>query len=59
MIIKSKETQSQIASYYNIDVVRQLKRLSEITGVPMAAYLREAVDDLLKKYAATLLKARQ
>ncbi len=59
MIIKSKGNQSQITSYYNIDMVRQLKRLSEITGVPMATYLREAVDDLLKKYAATLQKARQ
>jgi hypothetical protein len=59
MISKSKGTQAQITSYYDIGAVRQLKRLSETTRVPMAAYLREAVDDLLKKYAATLRKARQ
>ena len=59
MISKSKGNQTQITSYYDIDAVRQLKRLSETTRVPMAAYLREAVDDLLKKYAATLRKARQ
>jgi hypothetical protein len=28
-----------------------LKRLSEATRVPMSVYLREAVDDLLVKYA--------
>jgi hypothetical protein len=32
-------------------------RLSEITRVPQAAHLREALDDLLKKYAGTLRKA--
>ena len=31
-----------------------LKRLSEVTRVPMATYLREAVDDLLTKYAKEL-----
>jgi hypothetical protein len=39
------------------DVVRELKRLSELTPVPQAAYLPEALDDLLKKHAATLRKA--
>jgi len=37
--------------------IEQLKRLSETTRVPQAVYLREALDDLLKKYAATLRKA--
>lgn len=32
----------------------QLRKLSESTRVPMAVYLREAVDDLLKKYAREL-----
>jgi hypothetical protein len=59
MISKSKGSQSQIASYHDIAAVRQLKRLSETTRVPMAVYMREAVNDLLKKYAATLRKARQ
>lgn len=31
-----------------------LKRLSEVTRVPMAAYLREAVDMMLQKYAKEL-----
>ena len=59
MISKSKGSQSQITSYYDIAAVRQLKRLSETTCVPMAVYMGEAVNDLLKKYAATLRKARQ
>jgi hypothetical protein len=36
--------------------VQQLKRLSEVTRVPQSVYLREALDDLLKKYATTLRK---
>ena len=59
MISKSKGSQSQITSYYDIAAVRQLKRLSETTRAPMAVYMREAVNDLLKKYAATLRKARE
>jgi len=35
---------------------KQLKRLSEKTRVPMSAYMREAVDDLLKKYKKELRK---
>jgi hypothetical protein len=30
-----------------------LKRLSAESRIPIAAYLREAVDDLLKKYRVT------
>jgi hypothetical protein len=43
--------------YYSPEAVKQLRALSEVTRVPQAAYLREALDDLLKKYAATLRKA--
>lgn len=35
-----------------------LKCLSESTRVTQADYIREALDDLLKKYAPTLRKAR-
>lgn len=35
---------------------RQLKKLSEKTRVPMSAYMREAVDDLLVKYRKELRK---
>jgi Ribbon-helix-helix domain len=37
--------------------MEQLKRLCAATRVSQAAYLREALEDLLKKYAATLRKA--
>ena len=35
---------------------KKLKTLSNKTRVPMAAYLREALDDLLKKYKKELRK---
>lgn len=49
--------QLKIASYYPPEMVVQLKRLSDVTRIPQAAYLREALDDLLKKYTSTLRKA--
>jgi predicted DNA-binding protein len=58
MISKSKGTQVQITSYFEPDAVRRLKALSATTRVPQAVYLREALDDLLKKYAMTLKKAK-
>jgi hypothetical protein len=57
MITKPKGNQAQITSYYEPDAVQQLKKLSEMTRVPQSVYLREALDDLLKKYAAALRKA--
>ena len=57
MISKSKGNQSPITSYYDPEAVEQLKTLSKATRIPQAAYLREALEDLLKKYAATLRKA--
>ena len=36
--------------YLDPPVHKALRRLSETTRVPAAAYLREAVEDLLKKY---------
>lgn len=33
-----------------------LKRLSDTTRIPVAVFLREAIDDLLKKYAKELRK---
>jgi predicted DNA-binding protein len=58
MVSKSKGNQVQMAGYYDPDAVRRLKGLSDATRVPQAAYLREALDDLLKKYAATLRKTK-
>ena len=50
--------QVKIASYYLPETIEQLKRLSDATRISQAAYLREALDDLLKKYAATLRKVK-
>ena len=49
--------QAKLMGYYSAEAVEQLKKLSDITRVPQAAYLREALDDLLKKYPSTLRKA--
>ena len=57
MISKDKGKQLQVTSYYDPAVISQLRRLSELTRVSQAAYLREALDDLLKKYAAAVRKA--
>lgn len=48
--------QIRVVSYYTPDAVDQLKRLVDHTRVQQSVYLREALDDLLKKYAATLRK---
>jgi hypothetical protein len=50
--------QLKLASYYPPNMVEQLKKLSDVTRIPQAEFLREALDDLLKKYAATLRKAK-
>ena len=50
--------QIKIASYYAPESISQLKRLSDATRISQAEYLREALDDLLKKYATTLRKAK-
>jgi hypothetical protein len=49
--------QIRVVSYYGPEAVEQLKRLADHTRVQQSVYLREALDDLLKKYAATLRKA--
>jgi predicted DNA-binding protein len=57
MVSKDKGNQTAITSYYDPDAVQRLRALSAATRVPQAAYLREALDDLLRKYASTLRKA--
>ena len=57
MVSNAKGKQKQVMGYYAPETVKQLRRLSEVTRVPQAAYLREALEDLLRKYAATLRKA--
>jgi len=53
MISNSKASQVQLTSYFKPGAIRPLKALNEATRVPQAAYLREALGELLKKYAAT------
>jgi Ribbon-helix-helix domain len=48
--------QIRLISYYRPEAFDQLKRLSAATRIPQSVYLREALDDLLKKYAGTLRK---
>lgn len=57
VISKAKGNQTAITGYYDPGAAQRLKTLSETTRVPQSVYLREALDDLLKKYAATLRKA--
>ena len=45
--------------YLDPPVAEALKRLSEQTLIPQAAYLRKAVDDLLKKHARELRRAKK
>ena len=57
MVTKSKGNQTQMAGYYSPEAVSQLRKLSDLTRVPQSAYLREALDDMLAKYASVLRKA--
>jgi predicted DNA-binding protein len=50
--------QLKLASYYPPELVAQLKRLSDATRIPQAAYLREALEDLLKKHGGPLRKTK-
>jgi hypothetical protein len=53
LLSKSKGNPVQMVGKFTPQGVKDLKKLSELTPVPQAAYLRQALDDLLKKYAAT------
>ena len=47
-----KGKQRQVSFYLPPETIEQVKALSEKTRVPMAAYVREALEDLIKKYRA-------
>jgi Ribbon-helix-helix domain len=57
-MVRKKGNRVHLDIYLDPGKHEQLQRLSELTLVPMAAYLRKAVDDLLskKEYAAMLRK---
>lgn len=44
----------QAPMYLNPGQFRELKRLAEVTRIPRAVLVREAIDDLLKKYSKLL-----
>jgi predicted DNA-binding protein len=48
--VKKKDERIKISTYLSADLADRLKALSDSTRVPQAAYFREAVEDLLKKY---------
>jgi hypothetical protein len=51
MVSKPKGKRTQLLGYYDPSVVKHLRLLSKLTRVPQSVYLREALDDLLKKYS--------
>jgi Ribbon-helix-helix domain len=49
--------QIKVVSYYSPEAFEKLQRLAAATRVIQSVYLREALDDLLKKYAVKPRKA--
>ena len=58
IMVRTKGKRVHADLYLDPGKHEQLHKLSAATRIPMAAYLREAVDDLLKKHAAALRKAK-
>lgn len=54
VVIDKPGTRIKTSLYIEAGKHEQLQRLSEHTRVSQADYLREALDDLLQKYKATL-----
>lgn len=57
MVSKPKGNRTQLLGYYEPAAVKQLRLLSKLTRVPQSVYLREALEDLLRKYSV-LRKAK-
>ncbi len=49
-MVKEKGNQVQVSFYLAPETLERVKALSERTRIPQAAYFREAIEDLLKKY---------
>jgi predicted DNA-binding protein len=47
----------QVGTYLEPELAARLKELSQATRVSQAAYFREAIEDLLKKYEESVPKA--
>ena len=57
MVGVKKGHQIQICSSYPPELAEELDKLIERTRVPLATYMREAVEDLLKKYKGNNAKS--
>ena len=53
------EKRERFTTFLNKRQIDGLKNLSATTRVPMAIYVREAIDDLLAKYEKELRKAKK
>jgi hypothetical protein len=51
VVSKPKGNRTQLLGYYDLGAVKQLRLLSKLTRVPQSVYLREALDDLLRKHS--------
>ena len=49
-MVSQKGRQAQTSVYLPLETLERLQKLSKHSRIPMASYLREAVEDLLKKY---------
>ena len=49
-MVSQKGRQAQTSIYLPVETLERLQQLSKRTRIPMASYMREAVEDLLKKY---------
>jgi predicted DNA-binding protein len=49
-MVSQKGRQAQTSVYLPLETLERLQELSKRSRIPMAAYMREAVEDLLKKY---------
>jgi hypothetical protein len=59
MSLRKVGNQVRVVSYYSPEAIEQLKHLSASTRIQQTVYLREALDDLLKKHADALEPKRQ
>jgi predicted DNA-binding protein len=49
-MVSQKGRQAQTSIYLPLETLERLQDLSRRSRIPMAVYMREAVEDLLKKY---------
>lgn len=57
-MVNQKGRQAQTSVYLPVETLKRLQDLSKRTRITMAAYLREAVEDLLEKHEPQSRKRR-